>query len=438
VAGQQDLAVSVTAVLNKPSVAVIGGGWAGCTAALTLAEAGISVTLYEASRTLGGRARAVEIKGQLLDNGQHILLGAYEQTIQLVSRLNPAAAQGGLWRLPLCLKQPPDFSLSCPRLPAPLHLLTGLLGAQGLSWREKWAAMRWVHSLLRNPRSPDPQTVSQFTRAQPEKLNRLLWHPLCISALNTPPEIASAAVFRSVIRSAFGGSHHHSDLLLPRRDLTALLPAPAAARLTELGGSVHLSSRVTALAASADAITLGTRDASAVFSHVIVATAPQHLSGLAASIPELGSVVREVAAYRYQPIATGYVQYDPDFRLTHPLFALSHGPAQFVFDRGQSHGQAGLLAFVASAAHNLPPDWLDQAEAQLQRIAHPGSPRWRKCIAEKQATYSCVPDMARPPVRTAHPRIFLAGDYTAGPYPATLESATQSGVQSASALLKQL
>jgi len=148
--------------------------------------------------------------------------------------------------------------------------------------------------------------------------------------------------------------------------------------------------------------------------------------------------VRDVAAFRYQPIATGYVQYDPSFRLAKPLFALAEGPAQFVFDRGQSHGQAGLLAFVASAAANLSTDWLGQAEAQLQRIAHPGSPRWRKGIVEKQASYACVPNMARPAVRTAHPRIFLAGDYTAGPYPATLESATLSGVQSVGALLEQL
>ena len=428
----------MTVTLNKPSVAVIGGGWAGCTAALTLAEAGINVTLFEASRTLGGRARAVEIEGQRLDNGQHILLGAYEQTLQLIDRLTPAAAHEGLWRLPLRLNQPPDFSLSCPRLPAPLHLLTGLLGAQGLSWREKWAAMRWAHTLLYYTRSHDHQTVSQLTRNQPEKLNRLLWHPLCISALNTPPELASAQVFRDVIRSAFGRRNHHSDLLLPRRDLTALLPAPAAVRLTELGGSLRLSSRVTVLEATPDDITLGTRDESAVFSHVILATAPQHLSGLAASVPALESVVRDVAAYRYQPIATGYVQYGPDFRLTHPLFALTNGPAQFVFDRGQSHGQAGLLAFVASAAENLSSDWLDQAEAQLQRITHPGSSHWRKSIIEKQASFSCVPDMARPTVRTAHPRIFLAGDYTAGPYPATLESATQSGVQSAGSLLEQL
>jgi len=422
----------------KPSVAVVGGGWAGCAAALTLAEAGVAVTLYEASRTLGGRARAVELDGQPLDNGQHVLLGAYQQTLQLIDRLNPALSSDGLWRLPLTLDQPPDFSLNCPRLPAPLHLLAGLLGARGLGWGEKLAAARWAHAVLNNADAPDQLSVSQLTRSQPERLRTLLWHPLCVSALNTPPEIASARVFRDVIRAAFGGRNQHSDLLLPRRDLTALFPAPAAARLLELDGSVRLACRVTTLDAAADAVTLATRDESAVYSHVILAVAPQHLPALAAQVPALEPDAQGVAAYTYQPIATAYFQFDPDFRLPRPLHALADGPAQFVFDRGQSHGQPGLLAFVASAAANLSTDWMDRAAAQLQPIARPGAPRWRKSIVEKQATYACVPGMARPGVRTAHPRIFLAGDYTAGPYPATLETATLSGVQSVGALLEQL
>lgn len=426
------------AALPQPRVAVVGGGWAGCAAALTLAEAGVAVTLFEASRTLGGRARAVELEGQPLDNGQHILLGAYEQTLQLIDRLHPNATQDALWRLPLSLDQPPDFRLACPRLPAPLHLLAGLLGARGLNWREKLAAARWAQALLGNRETPGQQTVSQLTRSQPEKLRTLLWHPLCVSALNTPPEMASAQVFRDVIRAAFGGRTQHSDLVLPRRDLTALLPAPAAARVRELGGEVRLASRVITLDATPDAVTLGTHDASSAYSHAILAMAPQHLPALAMQVPALEPIGRAVASYDYQPIATAYVQYDPDFRLRRPLFALADGPAQFVFDRGQSHGQAGLLAFVASAATDLPADWLDRVETQLRRIADPGPALWRKRIVEKQATYSCVPGMARPPVRTPHPRIFLAGDYTAGPYPATLESATRSGVQSAASLLETL
>ncbi len=262
-------------------------------------------------------------------------------------------------------------------------------------------------------------------------------HPLCVSALNTPPEMASARVFRDVIRAAFGGRNHASDLLLPRHDLTALFPAPAAARLIERGGQVRLACRITVLDATADAVTLSTRDGATAYSHVILAVAPQHLAGLAGATPALESIVREVSAYRYhrspplRSVRSG-------FPAGQPLFALTDGPAQFVFDRGQSHGQAGLLAFVASTATNLPANWLDQAEAQLFRIAQPGPAQWRKSIVEKQAGYACIPNLKRPAVRTPHRRMFLAGDYTSGPYPATLESATLSGVQSARALLEQL
>ncbi|MEQ1661583.1 MAG: hydroxysqualene dehydroxylase HpnE [Thiobacillus sp.] len=420
---------------NTPSVAVIGGGWAGCAAALTLAEAGVAVTLHEASRTLGGRARAVEVEDLTLDNGQHILLGAYTQTRALISRLSSTDA---LWALPLAIHQPPDFYLRCPRLPAPMHLLAGLLSARGLSWREKFSAVAWVQKTLRTTTLSGHQSVAQLTQQQPARLNRLLWHPLCISALNTPPESASAQIFCDVLRAAFGGRAEHSDLLLPRRDLTTLLPAPAAERIAALGGVVQMSSRVSQLADQPDNIALHTQNDHAHYSHVIVAVAPQHLADLLTPFPALADTLTGLAAYTYQPIATAYLQFDAAVRLEQPLYALRNGPAQFVFDRGQSHGQAGLLALVASAASDLPDDWLEQAEAQLHQVMAVSPPRWRKRIIEKQATYACVPGLLRPAVRTAHPRIFLAGDYTVGDYPATLESATVSGVQSAEAVLESL
>src|SRR5512138_366636 len=405
---------------NAPRVAVVGGGWAGCAAALTLAEAGVAVTLYEAGRTLGGRARTVALEGQALDNGQHILLGAYETTLGLIDRLHPDPH--GLWRLPLTVEQPPDFRLACPRLPAPLHLAAGLLGAKGLDWGEKLAAARWAHALIRGASTPFDGSVGELTRTQPEKLRRLLWHPLCVSALNTPPELASGQVFREVIRAAFGKRRRDSDLLLPRRALSALFPEPAAQRITERGGAVRRASRVTALDATETAVTVSTREDTERFSHAILAVAPQHLPALASRTPALERAARAAASYSYQPIATAYVQYSEAFQLAKPLYALGDGPAQFVFDRGQSHGQAGLLAFVASAAASLTADWPDRAEAQLRRIVDPGRPRWRRHIVEKQATYACIPGLPRPPVHTPHPREFLAGDYTSGPYPATLES----------------
>ncbi|OJZ19104.1 MAG: phytoene dehydrogenase [Thiobacillus sp. 65-29] len=420
----------------NPRVAVIGGGWAGCAAALTLADAGITVTLYEAAHTLGGRARAVELEGATLDNGQHILLGAYAQTLALIERLHPAGE--ALWRLPLALEQPAEFRLACPRLPAPWHLVTGLLGAHGLRWQDKLAAARWINAQLRDRSRRDGLSVAQLTRDQPEAVNRLLWHALCVSALNTPPEQASAQVFVNVLRDAFGGRRADSDLLLARRDLGTLLPVPAAARVTERGGAVRRACRVTALDVSDAGVRIATRTDASTYSHVVLAVAPQHVSGLLPRSASFAALSGTMRRYRYQPIATLYLQFDPAVRLARPLYALGNGPAQFVFDRGQSHDQPGLLALVASTASALPADWTVQAERQLRGIVDAGPPRWRRRIVEKQATYACVPDLVRPSNRTAHPRVFLAGDYTEGPYPATLESATLSGVQSAAALLESL
>lgn len=422
----------------KPSVAVVGGGWAGCATALTLAEAGVNVTLFEASRTLGGRARSATLDGRHLDNGQHLLLGAYRTSLALIARVQPPSSVDALWRLPLRLETPPDFQLSSTRLPAPFNLLTGLLGAKGLGWHEKWITMRWVHTLLNRASAIDDTTVAQLTHTQPERARRLLWYPLCIAALNTPPEIASARTFIDVLRAAFGGTRSDSDFVLPRTDLSALFPLPAATRIRELGGQVVLGQRVHAIETARDSITLRLSGETASFTHVVIASAPQHLAALTEYVRELDGARRMTLTYCYFPIATGYVQVDPGFQLAQPLIALRDGPAQYVFDRGHSHGQPGMLAFVASAARPLPAHWLDLAEAQLQRVASPGNPHWRRAIVEKQATYACVPGLPRPTVHTPHPRLYLAGDYTAGPYPATLESAMSSGVQSAHALLNSL
>lgn len=419
-------------------VAVVGGGWAGCAAALTLAEAGVRVTLFEASRTPGGRARGVRLDGRQVDNGQHLLVGAYRSCLDIIARVRPARAGDDLWRRPLRLEAPPGFCLNCPPLPAPLHLLTGLATARGLNWREKLAALRWASSQLRPSAATGDSTVSVLTRTQPARVNRLLWHPLCISALNTPPESASAHAFLAVLKGLFGGSRRDSDFLLPRCDLTTLFPAPAIERILALGNRVLTGTRVRTIEAAAGSITLRLDENAQTYSHVVVAVAPQHLHALTEYVRELDTARRQVGSYRYLPIATGYVQVDPAFRLPQPLLALPGGPAQFVFDRGQSHAQPGLLALVASAAEPLPEDWLTRAEAQLHGVIDSAPARWRRAIIEKQATYACVPGLPRPAVRTPHPRLFLAGDYTEGPYPATLETAVSSGVQSAQALLASL
>lgn len=425
-----------------PRVAVVGGGWAGCAAALTLAHAGVPVTLYETAARLGGRARAVSLDGRELDNGQHILLGAYTQTLELLSGLHGRESEG-LLRLPLTIEQRGEFRLACPRWPAPLNLLGGLLGADGLSWQEKWRAARWASAQIGcGIDAQADTTVAELLKDQPDRLRRLLWEPLCLSALNTPLTSASAQTFRRVLAAAFGQRRADSDLLLPRVDLGALLPDAAATRIIRSGGQIRRQTRVHAIAETGGTFRLATRRDAAVFDRLILAVAPQHLRALADPLPGLEEPLSMVAAFRYEPIATAYLQYRREIGLSRPMLSLSGRPGQFVFDRGQTHGAAGLLAVVVSAAGTLlgqlQGEWLSKVEAQLAEAFSLPPSTWRRGIVEKQATYACVPQLSRPPVVTRNPRVFLAGDYTAGPYPATLESATRSGVQSALALLQGL
>ena len=185
-----------------PHIAVLGGGYAGMAAAVTLAQAGVAVTVYEAASHLGGRARRVDYKGVTLDNGLHVLIGACSEVQKLVQLVNRDAARM-LLRLPLDWHMVEGFRLRVRPLPAPFHLAVALATAQGLGWRARWAAARFIGTLrAARFRLTDDVTVAALLAAhrQHESAIRYLWQPLCASALNTPIDAASARVFVNVLR----------------------------------------------------------------------------------------------------------------------------------------------------------------------------------------------------------------------------------------------
>jgi squalene-associated FAD-dependent desaturase len=427
-------------------VAVIGGGYAGFAAAVTLATAGCAVTVFESARTLGGRARRVEAYRITVDNGQHILLGAYAQTLALIRTVHGAGAEPELLdRRRLRLEEPGVFRLSTPALPAPLHLAVALLLARGWSWADRQATIAFMRGLRREHfRCDSALSVGSLLGGQPAAVIRALWEPLCLAALNTPITVASAALFLNVLAAAFGARARDSDLLLPRVDLSSLFPDPAAAYVADRGGEIRKSTLVNGLAARADGVTLRIGYGEERFDAAVLAVGPHQLTHLlfdGGGDPRASQALNQVAAFAYEPIVTAYLKYSTPLELAHPMQKLDGAPGQWVFDRGQLDGPKGLAAVVISTdlpstriGHNALARSID---AQLHRL-QPSlpAPTWMQVIAERRATYACVAGLARPAPGKIAPRLWLAGDYTDAEFPATLEAATRSGVTAAQALLR--
>jgi len=415
-------------------VAIVGGGWAGMAAAVTLAQAGIAVTVYEAGRTLGGRARRTTLDGIDLDNGQHILIGAYRETLRLL-RVIGVAREAALLRTPLALEIAGRFRLSAPRLPAPLHIAAGLLGARGLALRDRLRVIGFMRAIrARGYRLAEdvPMPVLLAEHRQLGDPTDLIWEPLCVAALNTPLATASAQVFLNVLRDSLGADREASDLLLPRTDLSALLPEPARRYVEARGGRVLLGQRVATLSQSSGGFEVNGECHDAV----VIACAPQQ----AARLLEPSGLIAETRVllerFTFEPIYTCYLQYDATVALPRPMLGLREGLLQWAFDRGALGGPRGLIAAVVSARGEheelVHGEFAQAAHSEIARIV-PGlpAPRWSRVIAERRATFSCVPNLARPGNATGVAQLYLAGDYTASDYPATLEGAVRSGVGAA-------
>lgn len=427
------------------NVAVIGGGYAGMAAAVALAERRVRVTVFEAARTLGGRARRVEHRDTALDNGLHILVGAYGETLRLMQLVGADPARL-LLRVPFTWRIHDRFFLKAGPLPAPLNLLAGLALARGAPPAERFAAARFALRMhFCDYLLPHDTTVSSLLaqHAQGARLTRLLWRPLCVSALNTPPERASAQVFLNVLRDSLGADRAASDLLLPRVDLTALFPEPAAAFIERQGGEVLTGQRVTEIDQKDGGFVVRCGAAERIFSHVVCALAPYHAGAFLIGISALSEAAEALERLAFQPIHSVYLRYPGEARLPAPMIGFESGLLQWAFDRGALAGQRGLIGAVISAEgphQDLPQEELARlVHQELQQQLGPlPDPLWSRVIAEKRATFSCVPGVERPAGATPLRNFHLAGDYVASDYPATLESAVRSGIAAARAILDKV
>lgn len=434
-----------TTLSQRLQIAIVGAGWAGLAAAITAAQKGHQVTLLEASKFWGGRARSIQTHSEdypLLDNGQHILIGAYQKTLSMMQIVG-IDLEKAFWRKPLDLRYADGSGLSLPNKPFPLNLLQGIAFNSSWSAVDKWqlltSAWQWQRMHFE---CAEHLTVADLCKKVTPPVWQDLIEPLCVSALNTPAHEASGKVFLRIMKDALFGPVGSSDLLLPRLDLGQLFPNAAINWLEKKGASCHSGQRIESIldaginSSKAPRWQLGNHK----FDHLVIATPAWDAAHLLEKFNAAwASTTRQL---RYETIATVYVQGPLDFKLPLPMLALrttQGSPAQFAFDRGQIYtkaGTPGLLAFVVSANKLSKEDVTHQVMGQLSALLiQLGQVALRieafkviQTVVEKRATFACIPNLKRPNARPCQ-GITVCGDYVEGPYPATLEGAIISGIQ---------
>jgi hydroxysqualene dehydroxylase len=452
-------------------VAVIGAGWAGLAAALTLQRQGHHVTVYDRApargtdyQGAGGRASTVYATGEkapfAIDNGQHVLLGAYSETLALFESLGLDKAQAFL-RLPAAwqVTQGLRVALSkwgdsqCPRglwASSPLKLLPLAVALFKATPLRDWASLVAAALRLHVLKPHQVETVMQWLGRLkfPTIFNEQLWLPLCYATLNTPPERASAAVFKRVIQDGLLAGSFNAAMLVPRLDLGAVLPARALQYLAAQDATLRLGTTVLDVETSTHGVTLHSTDSTYIYDAVVCATTAKD----AARILPPSSICPALLALSQQtpePITTVYLNVGSGIKLPKAVMILPE-PAQadnpiqhaVVIDRSALDAlQAGWLTVVlscSSAALNHSKEDLIAAALQRLRDCFPTLKLPLTCegvvIHAKQATFACETGIARPAAQRNNARIVLAGDYVAGIYPATLEGAVRSGIAAAKLL----
>jgi squalene-associated FAD-dependent desaturase len=443
-------------------VAIIGGGFAGLAAGVELAGRDCAVTLLEARPRLGGRAYSFrdDESGEIVDNGQHALMGCYRHTLAFLDRIGatPKLVRQRNLHVQMMHPQRGAGAITCALLPSPLHLLSGILRYPLLTRTEQLRALRGGMRVMAMQRRHDPRltewTVAHLLSVLGQSPNACaaFWYPVAVATLNESPTLAAAAPFAEVLARAFFRSRTDSQFVLPKVGLSELYTDDARGYIEARGGRVELKSPVTALAVTDDCVTaLRLRDGTEIETDACISTIPPR--ALAALLPDAIRGRGELAGldqFETSPIVSVHLWFDRPI-LADAFVGLIGTTTQWVFNRsqlsGQGNGTTQCLSAVISAGREII-DWpttriAATVVADLQALipaARGARLQQSVVVKEKQATISPTPaaERLRPAAPTRIDNFFLAGDWTSTGLPPTIESAVFSGHRAAELVAERL
>jgi squalene-associated FAD-dependent desaturase len=450
-------------------VAIIGGGFAGLAAGVELAARGFAVVLFEARPRLGGRAYSFrnDETGEVVDNGQHALMGCYRDTLAFLDRIGATHKLARQRNLCVHMVHPERGAgaIACAALPSPLHLLSGILRYPLLTRGERLGALLGGMQVMGLRRRRDPRlaewTVGHLLAALQQSPNARasFWYPVAVATLNQSPEHAAAGLFAEVLARAFFRSRADSQFVLPKVGLSELYTDDACRYIEARGGRVELKSPVADFVVTGNqVVALRLRDGTRVEADACIsAVPPKALASLlpdafrnGGGLPALDALAWDV--FETSPIVSVHLWFDRPV-LTHAFVGLIGTTTQWLFNRNQltGHGYNGTGRQCISAVISARRDLVDWPTAQIvatvladlrtmlpaARAAHVLQ---SVVVKEKQATISATPtaERLRPAATTPIANFFLAGDWTSTGLPPTIESAVYSGRRAAELLAECL
>jgi hydroxysqualene dehydroxylase len=447
----------------KKSAVVICAGFAGLSAAVALVERGVHVTVLEGKPALGGRAYsfADPDTGDFVDNGQHVLMGCYGETLDFLKRIGAYEQLVFHEDLEIEMLAGPGQSatLKTARLPGPLHITAGLLGYKHLSVLERMSVMRAGIRMLEMRRSARAElrhlTVARFMDRlrQSDHARRCFWYPLSIATLNDEPESSSSALLAEVLKRVFFSRRRDSAFVYSRVGLSDLYCTGARRLIERAGGSVlpHSIVEMLELGHGGNAASVRLRDGRRIEASDFISAAPA--PQLLRMLPENAVADRFFSRFTglsSSPIICTHVWLDREVTSS-PFIGFIGTTTQWLFnkrrifaERGEAH--PGYLSFVISGARKL----VDLTNQEILDIVisdlHAMIPASReakvvKSLVLKEKNATMAPDLRshdlRPTARTPIANFFLAGDWIQTGLPATIESAVISGRAAAAAVLER-